>query len=313
MPATLELVRARARENRRRLLDSGVTTIRDVGSLGGLALEVSDGPACFCADQIVCAVGGHGTETAAEWAMLPKLASEASGPEEFRAAVRRQVERGAHLVKLTLNSAEVEVTREEATAAVDEAHRLGRRVACHASVPEAIDIAIQAGADTIEHGNSASSEQLRRMAQSGIVLVPTLWIFQRFLDEARRADAEAPGVRAWPPPAAIWEARVDAHRSIVRDAVAAGVTLAAGTDAIEGCDPDSIAEEILALHRHGLEPIEALRAATEGGAAALGMTGIGVLEEGAAADIVIFDHPPQDVVAGRHRPSAVFQGGRRVR
>lgn len=308
MPNTWAGVVGRARGNRLRMLAAGVTTIRDVGSLDGVAFEPSGGPACFCANQIVCAVGGHGTETAEAWAGLPKLAREARGADAFRAAVRYQADRGAHLVKLTLNAAELEVTPEEAAAAVDEAHRLGRRVACHASIPDAIDIAIEAGADTIEHGNGATPAQLRRMAAAGIVLVPTAWIFERFLDEARRADAGAVGERAWPPPVEIWEARVAAHREVVSDAVAAGVVLAAGTDAIEGCDPDSLADEILTLHRLGLEPIDALRAATEGGAAALGDPGRGALREGAAADVVVFEASPRDVVRDRIRPAMVFQG-----
>lgn len=309
MPASLDGVRSRAARNLRLMLRSGVTTARDVGSIDRVALAASGGPACFSANQIVCAAGGHGTELAQEWAALPGLAQEATGPGEFRAAVRHQVDRGAHLIKVTLNATELQVTSEEARALVDEAHRLGRRVAAHASIPEAIDVAIDAGVDTIEHGNGASSEQLRRMAEAGIVLVPTVWIFHWLLGQAR--DAPAGEGEAWPPPAEVVQARVDAHRQIVRDAVENGVTLAAGTDAIEGCEPDSLAAEIHALHLLGLDPLDALRAATEGGAAALGRPELGALVEGGVADLVAFDREPQEVVADRIRPFAVFQGGRR--
>lgn len=318
MPATLEGVRARVDENLRRMLRSGVTTIRDVGSIDGVALEASGGPTRWCANQIVCAVGGHGTETADQWAALAPQAIEARGAAEFRAAVRTQVERGAQLVKITLNAAELQVTHAEARAAVDEAHRLGRRVACHASIPEAIDLAIDVGVDTIEHGNGATPEQLARMTSGGIVLVPTVWIYQRSLALARAAaaasDANGSGSNAaWPPPVEIWQARVDAHRAVVRDALASGTTIAAGTDAIEGCPPDSLADEMLALHRLGLDPLETLRAATAGGAAALGAPELGVLAEGGRADLVVFDAMPQEVVTGRAAPVAVFQAGRRVR
>lgn len=310
MPQSLDGVRSRAERNLRLMLRSGVTTVRDVGSIDGVAPAASGGPACFSANQVVCAVGGHGTELAQEWAALPGLAQEASGPGEFRAAVRRQVDRGADLIKVTLNAAELQVSQEEASALVDEAHRVGRRVAAHASVPEAIEIAIEAGADTIEHGNGASPGQLRRMAEAGTVLVPTVWIFQWLLDRAR--DAPAAEGEAWPPPADVVQTRVDAHRRIVRDAVEHGVTLAAGTDAIQGCEPDSLAAEINALHRLGLGPLDALRAATEGGAAALGKPELGVLVEGGVADLVVFDGEPHEIVADQTRPSVVFQGGRRL-
>ncbi|RZT66453.1 imidazolonepropionase-like amidohydrolase [Microcella alkaliphila] len=311
MPRTLEGVRARAEHNLRRMQRAGVTTIRDVGSLDGVALDASGGPGRHAANQIVCAVGGHGTEAAEQWRGLPSLAMEASGPQGFRAAVRAQVERGAGLIKLTLNAADLEVTPQEARAAVNEAHRLGRRVACHASVPEAIDIAIDVGVDTIEHGNGATPAQLDRMARAGIVLVPTVWIFQRSLALARRADGGSGA--AWPPPAEIWQARVDAHRDVIRHAVASGTRVAAGTDAIQGFPPDALADEILALHALGLDPIDALHAATAGGAAALGMPELGRLGEGAPADVVVFDGAPDDVVTRRERPVAVFQRGRRVR
>lgn len=312
MPADVESVRQRALGNRRRLLEAGVTTIRDLGSVANAALEPAPGPRVLAANQIICAPGGHGTETSSEWALLPPLAHEASGPEGFRAAVRHQAGQGSHLIKLTLNSATLEVTAAEAQAAVSEAHHLGLRVACHASIPEAIDIAIEAGADTIEHGNGATAEQLSRMAESGIVLVPTTWIYQQFLDRAVELDAAGKTDRAWPPPADLWRQRVTAHRTIVRDAIQAGVVVGAGSDAIEGCHAASVINEVHSLHQLGLDVPQSLRAATEGGAAALGVTDIGVIAEGAVADIIVFDQKPAEVVSGRHCPALVIQGGRRL-
>ena len=136
---------------------------------------------------------------------------EADGPWEMRKAVREQIRDGADFIKIMATGARsveredpepAQMTREEVAAVVDEAHRMGFRVAAHAEGLGGARIAVEEGVDTIEHGLSLhrAPELLDRMAEHGIVLVPTLSTFhdlaERFAEAvhaAPRRAGEAPG------------------------------------------------------------------------------------------------------------------------
>ena len=244
--------------------------MRDVGTLGGVAVAARDavakgdipGSRVVPCGQILCMTGGHGSEPPA----LPGMAREVDGPDDCRRAVREQVKAGADCIKVTTNGPlnVVELTQEELDAIVDEAHRLERRVACHASILGSSRMAVRAGVDTMEHGSDLDVDTAKQMADRGITLVPTLLVSKRIMD--RWDDYKAiPMFRSIP---------VRAKRAVesFQIALAAGVAMGAGTDLFFGMGRfESLPEEIEYMVACGMDAAEALAAATHRGAAALGM------------------------------------------
>ena len=272
------------------ILRSGFTTVRDVGSYDDeasvlkLAVELGivPGPRIVTCGRILSATSPGGE-------LFGSMYREADGPWEMRTAVREQIRRGADYIKFMATGARsvvredpepAQMTLEEMRAIVDEAHRMGRRVAAHAEGLEGTQLALEAGVDTIEHGLALHREPrlLDGMADRGVVLVPTL---STFFDLAERfADDFAPAL--------VEQAKRQSDEATltVDAARRAGVTLALGYDS---GPPGTSANELLRLIDAGLGPIEALRAATSGGAAALGRSDLGRIEVGALADLVVVD------------------------
>jgi imidazolonepropionase-like amidohydrolase len=277
----------------RELLQSGTTTIRDVGSNDDEAivmrraveLGLVEGPRIFSCGRIVSATSPGGR-------MFGTMYAEADGPWDCRRAVRAQLRRGADFIKVMATGARsveredpepAQLTREELAAIVDEAHRLGLRVAAHAEGLDGARLAIEEGVDTIEHGFSLCREPalLDRMAVSGQVLVPTLSTFH---DLAERFASE------WVPRLVDQAKRqLEEAYATLTAAHAAGVTLGMGFDSgPPGAEP----WEFVRMAEGGLGSLAALRAATAGGAAALGRNDFGRLAPGAVADLVVLDGDP---------------------
>jgi imidazolonepropionase-like amidohydrolase len=278
-----------------RMLRSGFTTVRDVGGHDDAVFALRQaidarlipGPRVYTCGRIVSATSPGG-------AIFGSMYREADGPWEMRQAVREQLRRGAEFIKFMATGARSvvledpeapQMTLEEMRAIVDEAHRMGKRVAAHAEGLEGTRLAIEAGADTIEHGLSLHREPrlLDGMAQRGTVLVPTLSTFhdlaERFVDDFAPVLVEQA------------KRQLDEARRTVDAAVRAGVTLALGYDS---GPPGTSAQEMLRLIDAGLSSAEALRAATLGGAAALGRDDLGRIGVGCRADLVAFDGRPDE-------------------
>lgn len=299
-----------------RIVQSGFTTVRDVGSFDDEAsvlklavdLGVVPGPRILTCGRIVSATAPGGV-------IFGSMYREADGPWEMRKAVREQIRRGADYIKFMATGARsvlaedpepAQMTLEEMTAIVDEAHRMGRRVAAHAEGLAGTRWAIEAGADTIEHGLSLhrDPELLDTMAASRTVLVPTLTTFH---DLAERFASE------FPPPL-VEQAKRQREESLktVVAARAAGVILALGYDS---GPPGASANELLRLAEAGLSTMEALRAATLGGAAAVGRPDLGRVSVGGTADLVVVDGRPDVDLGLLTRPSSikeVIRSGERV-
>jgi imidazolonepropionase-like amidohydrolase len=271
----------------RAFLDAGITSVRDVGSPDDEAITVREairlgltpGPRILSCGRIISA-------TAPGSRLFGTMYEEADGPWEMRRAVRRQLRRGADYIKLMATGARsvlredpepAQLTAEEIDAVVDEAHRLGLRVAAHAEGLEGARLAIVAGVDTIEHGLSLHRGPLLldRMAERGTVLVPTLSTFhdlaERFRDEFAPALVEQA------------KRQLDEAFRTVAAARAAGVTVAMGYDS---GPPGANANELVRLVDAGLSSAEAIVAATTGSAAALGLSDRGTVAVGMAADLV---------------------------
>ena len=225
----------------------------------------------------------------------------------MRQAVREQLRRGADYVKLMATGARsverenpepAQMTREEVASIVDEAHRLGLRVAAHAEGLDGARIAIEERVDTIEHGFSLHREPrlLELMAQQGQVLVPTLSTFH---DLAERFAHE------WLPHLVDQAKRQleEAYLTLAA-ARAAGVTMAMGYDS--GPPGRAHLRELARMAQGGLGAWEALTAATAGGAAAIGLADRGRLTPGSRADLVVVDGDPLADVALLTTPGTVW-------
>lgn len=299
------------------MLDAGITTVRDVGSYDGeaivlrraLELGLADGPRILSCGKIVSA-------TAPGARIFGTMYREADGPWEMRKAVREQIRDGADYIKIMATGARsvvredpepAQMTREEVQAVVDEAHRMGFRVAAHAEGLGGARIAVEEGVDTIEHGLSLhrAPELLARMAERGIVLVPTLSTFDDL------AERFAPAFAARLVDQAKRQAE-DARTTLVA-AQRAGVTLAMGYDS---GPPGASANELLRMAQGGIGAAAAIRAATAGSAEALGLLDrIGTVEVGKVADLLVVDGDPTADPSVLLEPACrwlVIQAGRPV-
>ncbi len=300
----------------RAMLAAGITTVRDVGSYDdeGLALReavrlgIVDGPRILCCGRIISATAPGG-------AIFKTMYREADGPDDMRKAVREQLRRGADFIKLMATGARsvvaedpepAQMTALECRAIVEEAHRLGVRVAAHAEGLQGTRMAVEEGVDTIEHGLSLHREPslLAAMAERAIVLVPTLSTFH---DLAERFTSDFA-------PALVEQAKrqkEEAYSTLVaaRDA---GVTLAMGHDS---GPPGDNAIELVRMVDGGLTPIEGIVAATRGSARAIGRDDLGTVTAGAVADLLVVDGDPLADIRVLNDPARVWlvvQGGRIV-
>jgi imidazolonepropionase-like amidohydrolase len=308
-PVSVEESLARARRNAAALLAAGVTTVRDVG--GPLAVLTSSlgGPEVLHCGEILCAPKGHGTEIP----LAVPIARECDGPEAYDVAVREQLAAGATAVKVTLNGAsgQVELTAEELRAVVEAAHDWGARVAAHASVREAVALAVDCGVDSIEHGNGLDSGLAEAMRDKGIALVPTVAIFEEIRAQLASDDTFLPHEQVAAHRCAA-EQRVAEHGPSLVAARDAGVRVALGTDRVPGGQVVAVVEELHALVRQGFSVIAALRAATSSAAAVLGLDDRGAIRPGLRADLVVADGDVTADLDALRTPRLVLQGGRRV-
>jgi imidazolonepropionase-like amidohydrolase len=316
----------RAAEFARRTLMAGFTTVRDVGAAdyidvglrNAIATGVTVGPRMLVAVHALGARGGHCDNTGFPYQRLgpePGIADGiASGPDQFRDAVRFQVKYGADVIKVCATGGVLslgddvgapQVTQAEMDALVDESHRLGRRTAAHAHGAEGAKVAIRAGIDSIEHGSFLDDEAVRMMHEKGTYLVPTLM--------AGEYAGGRKATRTYPPEIASKALQaLDGRTSAFKRAVGAGVKIAFGTDS--GVSPHGHnAEEFALLVEHGLSPAAALRTSVTA-AALLGVDRLtGTIEAGREADIVAV---PGDVlrnIAATEKVSFVMKGGKIVR
>ncbi len=293
-------------------LRAGVTTIRDVGGVDGLDLELArgveegwlQGPRMMAAGRVVCITGGHACF----------LGVEADGADAVRRAVRSQLKQGAHLVKVIATGGVItpgvepgaaQMTLEELRAACEEARKAGRRIAAHAQGTAGIRDALLAGVDTIEHGFFLDAETTGLMVARGTTLVPTF----------AAADAILRGAGAGVPDYMVEKVRRvgEAHDASFRAALAAGVHVACGTDAGTPLNPHGdIATEVAAFVARGASPLVALRGATGSAARALGRDDIGRLEPGRRADLLWVEGDPTQDVSALRAVRGVWKDGRRM-
>ncbi len=192
----------------------------------------------------------------------------------------------------------VNFTDEEVKALVDEAHRIGRRVAAHAMGREGIESALRAGVDTIEHGDGLDDEMLDLMLRRGVYWCPTIYVGV-YVAEGRSA-AGAP----------IWKAMVDLEKQAFAKAVKKGVKISYGTDAGGYAWTENQAKEFAYMVRYGMTPMQAIRSATSVAAALLDQQdNLGAVEAGKLADIVAVAGDPLKDITELERVRFVMKGG----
>ncbi len=289
---------------------SGITSVRDVASDGEVPFTLKRwqsegriaGPRVFPAGQLIVGRGGHGTEgfgltTAPEY---PQAAvREASGPDEWRDAVRIQFKQGADIIKLASHYSQTEID-----AAVEEAHSLGIPVTVDAET-QYIDRAIQAGVDCIEHPLPRTDRAIELMAKNGIASVPTL-VPYRYINRLGGGYFGSTSRR--------FTLTEDSIFEMLKKMKRRGIKMGIGTDLVVDWVkylPFAYIDELKSFVAVGYTNSEVLVAATRTNAEILRMSDrLGTLEAGKLADILVIDGKPDQNLDDLTRIERVFVNGR---
>ena len=311
---SLALRTARGVAQARATLRAGFTSLRDLGTEGAGYADVGlkqaidegvvEGPRLAVATRAIVALGAYGPKGFEPGVLVPQGAEEVSGPDAAVAAVRRQIAAGADWIKLYADyrwrageESRATLSLEEIRAADSAAHDAGRPVAVHASTPEGMRRAIEAGVDTIEHGYGGTAAIFAAMAAKKIAYCPTL----------AAADASA-RYRGWkgeePAPASVQTSRI-----AIKLALKAGVTICMGGDVGVFAHGQN-AREMILMARAGMTPAQVLVATTSGNASWMGMgTQLGAVKPGMLADLVAVAGDPTARIEAVQAVRMVMKGG----
>ncbi len=279
----------RGTERLRYFIESGVTSVRDVASHQETPFRLKEwvrgnriaGPRVFAAGQLITGLGGHGAEGWSPSQSLFGSIRVASGPDDWRHAVREQFDRGADLIKIASH-----FSREEVRAAVEEAHALGLKATCDCETFY-VQWAVEAGIDCIEHPLPRSDETIRLMAQKGTEAVPTLVPYTIIFDLRGGYFGSASRRFAF---------SKEANLDLLRKMKTAGIRLGIGTDLVSDWFrylPEPYIGELKHFVAAGYSVPEALMAATRTNAEILDMADkLGSLEPGKLADVLVVNGRP---------------------
>jgi imidazolonepropionase-like amidohydrolase len=291
-----------------RNLLSGVTTMRIMGQEHYIDLDIKaaiasgqiQGPRLLASGIGLVASNGHGVGL-----------TTADGEQEVRKLARRNLARGADFLKIFVTGGVSSTasaldfcgyTPEEIAAAVEESRRAGTYVAAHAHGGRGVDLCIEQGVRSIEHGAFVSAQQLELMMTRDMWLIGTFSIL--FHPEGiEKSDFAVPAIRE-----KVLKAREVVSRNF-ESIVRSGVNLAVGTDSMHGF----LAYELECLVRFGATPMQAILSATRNAARACRLEDrLGTLEPGKQADFVAVDGDPLADIRALRRIQAVFKDGERV-
>ncbi|HKC65676.1 MAG TPA: amidohydrolase family protein [Pyrinomonadaceae bacterium] len=303
-------------------LMNGFTALRDLETEGAMYADVDvktainrgiiPGPRMFVSTRALSTTGTYALLGYSWEIKVPEGVQIVDGVENIRHAVREQVKYGADWIKFYADRryymkdgalhSWANFTDEEAKALVEEAHRLGHRVAAHAMGIEGIDSALKAGVDSIEHGYGLNEELIDRMVRQNVYWCPTIYTGV-YVAEGRAADGRP-----------IYMTMRDMEAKIFGVALRKGVKIVFGTDA--GAFPwtENAAKEFYYMVRYGMTPMQAIQSATISAADLLERPDdMGAIEAGKYADIVaVASDPLKDITRLEHL-DFVMKGGEVIR
>ncbi len=301
--------------NARLALEHGFTALRDLETEGAMYADVDikraiangeiPGPRIFAATRAMAPTGMYPI-VSTNWELdLPHGVQPVDGVEGARLAVRDQVAHGADWIKFyadrryyfgpdSVLHSWVNFTDDEARAIVDEAHRLGRRVAAHAIGADGISAALRAGVNSIEHGDGLTDSLVDVLVARGVYWVPTVTV-SRYVAGPRGGA---------------WAAMAERQRRVFPRALRKGVKIVFGTD-VGGFPWTELneAKEFAYYVQYGMTPLQAIKSATSLAADLLGQPDVGAIVPGAYADLIAVAGDPLKDVTELERVTFVMKGG----
>src|SRR5579871_415125 len=315
-----------AAHHARLTLVAGFATVRDLGELGGSADAIFSlraavekgyvpGPRIFAAGSIISPTGGHGITCGYrdDVNLLLDASGRGDGIDGCRYAVRKQVARGADLIKFVATGGVLTDTAtgtgqqfftDEYEAIVATAHMLGRKTTAHAHGADGMKAALLAGVDAIEHGTFMDGEVMDTMLERRVFYVPTTLAGVTVAEYATTQDFMPPAIRdkALAVGPQIVDTLARAHK--------AGIRIAFGTDTAVSPHGQN-AREFALMVRAGMSPMEAIKAATVTASIHIGQAkNLGTIEAGKFADIVATKASPLSDIRELESIAFVMKAGR---
>jgi len=318
-------------KNSRKWLEQGVTTSRVLGTPFDLDIGLKEiieeepylGSRLISAGRMVTMTGGKRTP-------YDNMKDELTGENNVRRWTRLHMKEGAEVIKLyatTLQEDNVDdyikrelrqpsgakdtgrwgsFTVEEINAAVTEAHKVGRTVAAHAAPAFGIKLALKGGVDTVEHGSDLDDECIQLFLETGATLVPTLTVGYHQIENGDKLGLPSHFTE-------FAQKRWEKNQEKIKQAHAAGVKIGTGTDGFI-LEDMNFASELELLVEVGLTPLEAIKSSTKVAANCLGLPGegLGSIEKGNFADLVVLEEDPLKDIASIRKVVAVFKNGELV-
>lgn len=306
---------------------NGFTTLRDLETEGAMYADVDlktaiargviPGPRLFVSTRSFAPTGTYPLLGYSWELSVPEGVQIIDGPDAIRKAVREQVKYGADWIKFYSDRkyyrtddpkrplrSWVNFTRPEMEAMVDEAHRLGRKVAAHAMGWDGIDAALAARVDSIEHGDGLTDDLIDRMVKQNVYWCPTIYV----------------GIWVAQGRGGIWPDMIPMEREAFAKALKRGVRIAYGTDAGGYAWTENQAKELSILVRYGMTPMAAIKSATSVAAALLDPlcppqaqacegSNVGMIAPGKFADLIAVAADPLKDVSSLEHVDFVMKGG----
>jgi imidazolonepropionase-like amidohydrolase len=312
-----------ATRSAKRALEDGFTTIRDLETEGAGYADVDlkkainngivPGPRMKVVGRAMDVTGAYPLQGYNWEIQVPHGVQLVDGPDNARKAVREQISFGADWIKVYSDRSYFlrpdgvlddipTFTLDELRAIVDEAHREHHKVASHAMALNGVHNSVEAGVDSVEHGDYISDADLKTMAQKGIYYVPTIFVGEYVAQGRANAGAK------------VWLDMIKVHADTFRRALNAGVKIAFGTD-VGGFDWNiDEAVEFPLMVKYGMTPLQAIRAATTSAAELLEMKNdIGSVAPGKFADVVAVKGDPLKDITLLEKIDFVMKGGQVIK
>ncbi len=299
----------------RNALMRGFTTLRDLETEGAMYADVDlktainrgviPGPRLYVSTRAMAPTGMYPLLGYSWELRVPEGVQVVDGPDAIRKAVREQVKYGADWIKFYCDRkyylgpdgrlrSWVDFADDEMRALVDEAHRLGRKVAAHTIGWDGIDAALRVGVDTIEHGDGLTDDLIDRVVKQKVFWCPTISV-----------GADVAGPRG-----GVWPKMVDLERIAFGKAVAKGVQISFGTDAGGFAWTENQAKEFAYMVRYGMTPMQAIKSATSVAARLLDeQDNLGAVAPGRLADLVAVAGDPLADIRELERVVFVMKDG----